>query len=169
MSRPATLVSTSLTAAPICAAARPTCSSVLLRLGAVSCRSVHDLVAEHSCQFRFAVQLGQQTAVHCDLAARQCPRVRHGVVQHHEFIGQLAIRNSRELLADFVHVRSGLGEHVEVAALGLPHRRVVLLAELHFLRLRDELNFLLARDRIDAARAQRDQEQDRQEFQGMHA
>jgi hypothetical protein len=135
----------------------------------VACGSVHDLVAEHSSQFRFAVQLGQQTAVDCDLAAGQCPRIRHGVVQHHEFIRQLAIRNSRELLADFIHVRSGLGQHVEVAALGLPHRRVVLLAELHFLPLRDELNFLLARNRIDAARAQRDQDQDRHEFQDMHA
>ena len=45
-----------------------------------------------------------------------------------------------------------------VAALGLAHRRVVLLADLQLRRFRDELDFLLAGDRVDAATGKRQPE-----------
>jgi hypothetical protein len=68
-----------------------------------------------------------------------------------EFVRQLAIRYGGQLLADFVDVRRDLGHDLQVAALTLPRRRVVLLAELYFLLFGDELDLALLRHRIDAA------------------
>ena len=117
---------------------------------------MNDFVAEHGGQLSFVLQLGQQTGVDSDLAARQSPGIGHRVVQHHEFVRQLAIRHGRKLLAHFVHIGREFRQHVEVAALALLSRRVLLLADLDLLRLGDELNLFLARDRIDAAATERE-------------
>ena len=61
----------------------------LHRERAVARGRVHDLVAEHGRELGFGVELGQQAAIHCDLAARQRPGVRHRAIQHDELVRQL--------------------------------------------------------------------------------
>ena len=125
--------------------------AAFLRFGAMPRGRVNDFVSEHRGEFGFVLQFGEQSAIDRDLPSGQCPGVGHRVVQHDKFIGQLAIRNCRELLADAVHVGSELWQHCEIATLALPGRREVLFADLQFLRFGYELDFLLSGDRVDAA------------------
>ena len=133
--------------------------AALLRLRAVTGRGVRDLVPQHRGQLGLAPQLGEQPAVHRDLAARQCPCVRHGVVEHREFVRELAIRHGGELLTHFVHVGRQLGHHLEIAALALARGRILLLADLQLLRFGHELDLTLAGDRIGAACGESEQQQ----------
>ena len=127
----------------------------LLGLRAVACRGVHDLVAQHRGELRFVLELHQQAAVDRDLAPGQRPGVGRGIVQHHEFVGQLrALADARQALSHARHVGVQLGiEHV-LAALALLAGSVLLLAGADLLLFRHEAHFRRAGDRVDAATAQ---------------
>ncbi len=129
-------------------------------LRAVARSGVHDFMAQHGSKLRFTLQFGEQAAIHRDLAAGQGPGIRHGAVEHLEFIGQLAFghgdaaRRCRQLLAHLVHIGSEVRQHGIVTALALAHGRVVLLARLDFLAFGNELDLALAGNRIGAAAAE---------------
>ncbi len=114
------------------------------------CR-VHDLVPEHGGELGFGMQLGQEPAVHRDLAAGQGPRVRNRIVQHHELVRQCAAADGRELRADAAHVRRERRVEGVVAALHLLRRRVLLLPDLDFLIGGDQRELAIAGDGIDRA------------------
>src|SRR5205814_1742659 len=118
--------------------------TALHRDGAVPRGRVYDLVAKHGGELGFRVQLGQEPAVHRDLAAGQRPGVWHRAVQHHELVGQRAIADGRELRADAAHV--GRERRVEgvITALHLLRGPVLLLADLDFLIGGDQREFAIA-------------------------
>ena len=108
-------------------------------------RRMHDFMPEHCREFRFRFQLHEEPAIDRDFSAGQCPGIRNRVVQHDELIRQLAVAHGRQAIADALHVvRQGRVERV-VAALGLAHRRVVLLADRELRAFADEHQLVLAR------------------------
>ena len=123
-------------------------------------RGVHDFMTQHGRKLGFGLQLGQQTAIDADLAAGQCPGVRDRVVQHREFIRQLAVADGGEPLPDLLHVARQPGIHHVVAALGLAHRREILLADLDLGALADQHQLVLARNRVRGAGRQQDRSSD---------
>ena len=112
---------------------------------------MHDLVAEHGGELRFGVELGQQAAIHRDLAARQCPCVRDGAVENDELVGQLSIADRGELLADTFDVGRELRIERVLSALHLLRRRVLLLPDRDLLIGRDERELAIPGHRVDHA------------------
>ena len=125
--------------------------AALHRLGGVARRGVHDLVPQHRGQLGLVLQLQQQAAVDRDLAAGQGPGVGAAVVDHPEFVGQLAVRHPRQALPHPLDIGHQLGIGDIVAALGLAVGAVVLLADGQLLGLADQGQFLAAGDRIGGA------------------
>ena len=128
--------------------------AALLGLGAVARRRVRDLVAQHGRQLRFTRELGQQAPVDCHLAARQRPGVGHRAVEHHELIGQLAVRDGGQFLPDTAYIGGQFRVDAEIAALALAHGRVVLGADAQLRRFGNELDLALVGDWIGAAGGQ---------------
>ena len=119
--------------------------------GAVGGIGVHDLVTQNRRQLRFGIQGSQQSAVDGDLAARQRPGIRRRVVQDLEFVGQLAIADPGQAIADRLHVAGQLGFDDIVTALRLPVRAIVLLPDRHLLGFGHQGNLVLAGHRVDRA------------------
>ena len=117
---------------------------------------VDDLVAQHGGQFGLVVEFSEQSAVHRNLAAGQRPGIGHRVVQHHEFVRQLAVTHFGQPLAHALHIGRQLGVNTELPALGLLRGAVLLGAYRKFALLGDEPEFALPRDRIDGAAAKQD-------------
>ncbi len=117
------------------------------------CR-VHDLVAEHGRELGLGRKLGEQAAIHGDLAAGQRPCVRHGAVQDDELVRQLPIADGGELLADFCDVSSELRIECVLAALHLLRRLVLLLADRDLLIGGNERELAIAGHGVDDAAAQ---------------
>ncbi len=79
------------------------------------------------------------------------------LIDNAELIGQRSIGHLSQSVAHPLHVAHKRRIHHIVAALGLARGQIVLLADSYFLAGGDELNLLLARDRVDAAAGQNDQ------------
>ena len=112
--------------------------AALHALGRMPCRRMHDLVGENRGKFGFGVQLGQNTAVYCDLAARQCPGIRHRVVEYDEFIGEPTITDGRKTIADAGNILCQHRVDVVLAALRLLHGQVILHAHLYLAGFADQ-------------------------------
>ncbi len=120
-------------------------------LRTVASGRVHDLVTHDRGQFCFAVQFIEQAAVEGDLAAWHGPGIRHGVVDDDKFIRQRPVGNGCQALTDALHVGRQFRVDDVIAALRLPRRCIVLLANGDFLLLGNQLEFTFFGDRVDAA------------------
>ena len=73
-------------------------------LRAVAGRGVDDLVAEHRGELGFVLQLDQESAVDCELAAGQCPGVQIAAVDDDELVWELPVRDGGQSVANLLHV-----------------------------------------------------------------
>ena len=122
----------------------------------MSRRGMHNFMSEHSGQFGFGLEFGQQAPVDPDLATRQCPGIGYRAVQHHEFIWQIDIALGGNGAADAPYIGRQPGIDVVCTALRLLHGQVRLSTLLDLLRGAHNHEFALAGDRIDGTRGQRD-------------
>src|SRR6187455_3182924 len=126
-------------------------------LRAVARRRMDDLVAEHGGELGFVLELDQQSAVDRELAAGRRPGVQIAAVDDDELVWELPVRDGGQAIAYLLDVTGDTRIGNVVSALRLPRRRVLLLADLDFLRLGDEVQFTLAGHRVGRAPAEREQ------------
>ena len=123
-------------------------------LGAVACRHMADLVADHAGEVGLAVHVGHQPARHVDVAAGQGEGVDLRAVDDGEVPVELRpVRVARQALADLVDV--GLQPGVLDLAVLRQHLLVLLAAGRDLAALVHHRALDLARHRIFDGRARR--------------
>jgi len=104
-------------------------------LGGVARCGMHHLVSQYSSQFRFIIKLQQEPPVDRDLASRQGPGIRGGIVKDGEFVGKPAVADLCHLCPHPFNVTGQHRVQDVVSTLHLPAGRILLPAYLQLRRL----------------------------------